>query len=183
MLSLSEALDLALERQQAGQWGEAEFVYERILEAVPDYAEAWHRFGLLAAQTSGTDIALERLARAIALKPDVATYHANLGVVLRQAGRWAESAEACRRALALKPNFPNARVWAPPWRLWEPRAKQRTVMNALWPWPPIIGKPDSTSPIAAPPWEKTPRRSSCIDKFSIITRIWSKLTSISATRC
>jgi tetratricopeptide (TPR) repeat protein len=46
--------------------------------------------------------------RAIAIKPDVALYHANLGEMCRLAGRADEAVAAGRRAIEINPNYPDA---------------------------------------------------------------------------
>ncbi len=47
-------------------------------------------------------------ARALAIDPDNAAAHCNLGSTLRGLGRPSEAVDACRRALALQPDFPEA---------------------------------------------------------------------------
>ncbi|HEX8204161.1 MAG TPA: tetratricopeptide repeat protein, partial [Isosphaeraceae bacterium] len=46
--------------------------------------------------------------RALALKPDYAEAHKDLGIVLKEQGRLGEAADCCQRALALRPDFAEA---------------------------------------------------------------------------
>ena len=71
-----------------------------------DAAEAEHQRGIVAHQSGRGGEAIEHLRRAIAIRPDVALYHANLGEMLRLSGRPDEAIEAGRRALALDPKNP-----------------------------------------------------------------------------
>jgi Flp pilus assembly protein TadD len=54
------------------------------------------------------DEALACLRQAIALKPDLAEAHNNLGVTLNELGRLNEAEANCRQAIALKPDFADA---------------------------------------------------------------------------
>lgn len=90
---------------RAGRTGTAEAVYRNVLQVDPDNADALHLLGLLAAQNDHLPDALELIGRAIAAAPEVATYHANLGNVLRLMGRRTEAVEAYRRAIAMAPKM------------------------------------------------------------------------------
>ncbi len=64
--------------------------------------------GIIAHQSGKIGEAIEHLHRAIALKPDVALYHANLGEMCRLAGRTDEAIAAGRRALEINPDYAGA---------------------------------------------------------------------------
>ncbi len=64
--------------------------------------------GIIAHQSGKSTEAIEHLRRAIAIKPDVALYHANLGEMCRLAGRIDEAIAAGRRALEINPHYPGA---------------------------------------------------------------------------
>lgn len=98
----------ALALHQQGRLAEAEPIYDGVIAAEPDNAEALSLLGTLYFQSSRHDAAVTTLRRAIALKPDQASTHANLGVALRALERHAEAAEALRQALVLRPDYPEA---------------------------------------------------------------------------
>jgi predicted O-linked N-acetylglucosamine transferase (SPINDLY family) len=106
--SVSPAIQLARRHQRAGRWTEAEQVCREILERDNDDPEALHLLGTLAGQQGRLEQAVDWISRAIALRPDVAEYHNNLGLSLRALGRGEEAILACRRAIALKPDFAKA---------------------------------------------------------------------------
>ena len=64
--------------------------------------------GIIAHQSGKLGEAIEHVRRAIAIKPDVALYHANLGEMCRLAGRADEAIAAGRRAIEINPDYPDA---------------------------------------------------------------------------
>jgi len=110
MATPQEALLIALEHHQAGRLTEAETLYGRILEAVPDQPDALHLHGVLAAQTGRLPLAAELIAKAVAARAGVADYHTNLGNVLRLLGRVDEAIEHYGRAVALAPDLPRVQA-------------------------------------------------------------------------
>lgn len=103
MASLEQALSLALDHHLAGRAAEAETLYGRILDAVPDHPDTLHLYGLLCAQSGRFDPALDLLGRAVAQRPGNAEYRANLAKVHRAAGRTESAAAEYREALKLAP--------------------------------------------------------------------------------
>ena len=87
---------------------EAEAVCRQILQAQPNSAEATHLLGVIAHQNGKLADAIEHVRRAVALAPQVALYHANLGEMLRLAGRPRLAAEQARRALEIERDMPMA---------------------------------------------------------------------------
>src|SRR5687768_345962 len=84
-LSLPDALVLALQIHRRGHLVEAEILYRKITEAVPDYADAHHFLGVLMHQRGNSDAAVELIDRSIALNPGEPNYYNNLGNVLVEA--------------------------------------------------------------------------------------------------
>jgi predicted O-linked N-acetylglucosamine transferase (SPINDLY family) len=107
-VSLEQAMAIALGHHHAGRLAEAETVYRRVLERVPEHADALNLLGTLACQAGHHRAAIELIGRAVAANPNIARYHANLAVALSEAGRRDEALEACRRALALHPEYAEA---------------------------------------------------------------------------
>jgi protein O-GlcNAc transferase len=97
----------ALDHHRAGRLAEAEQLYRQICAAEPGHVAALHRLGVVAHQLGRADAA-GFLKRAVALKPDVAEMHNDLGVVLGARGAFAEAASSFERAVALRPDYADA---------------------------------------------------------------------------
>lgn len=93
---------------QQGRLAEARACYDAVLERDPRHVEALNLAAVTSFQTGWTEQGVDLVRRAIAIKPDVAGSHANLGQALNSLGRHAEAAEALRRALQLQPGAPKA---------------------------------------------------------------------------
>src|ERR1700733_10898243 len=94
VVSLRKALAQAQRCRNEGRLQEAEIICRRVLEDRPDAAEAEHLLGVIAHQSGKLGEAIERLQRAVRLAPQMALFHANLGEMLRLAGRSKTAAEA-----------------------------------------------------------------------------------------
>jgi predicted O-linked N-acetylglucosamine transferase (SPINDLY family) len=104
MVTIAEALKLALQHHQAGRLQEAEGHCRRILQVQPDHPDTLHVLGVIVYQLHRHDEAVEFIRRAIEMKPEEAEYHNHLGAAYRAQGRL-EEAEGCyRQALALNPS-------------------------------------------------------------------------------
>lgn len=108
MATIKEALSLAYDLLEAGKRGEAEELLGRILDAVPDQADALHLLGVILAQSGRVYQAEGRLAAAAALR-DIAEYHASHGLALALLGKVDEAIDAYRRALGRDPAHADAR--------------------------------------------------------------------------
>jgi tetratricopeptide (TPR) repeat protein len=108
MATISQALAIAVQYQQAGRLQAAEQIYRQILQADPHQADAWHLLGLLANQVGKPEVAVEYIGRAIGLNGNVAYFHNNLGGVYWGLRRIPEAVACHRRALELKPDFAEA---------------------------------------------------------------------------
>jgi predicted TPR repeat methyltransferase len=107
-LTLEEAITVAILLQKNEEFAAAQEVYRRVLEAAPDHPRALHYAGLLAHQQEQPDEALALIGRSLALLPNEADWHSNLGIVLQSAARLDEAIEAYRRAIAIDPGHANA---------------------------------------------------------------------------
>ncbi len=107
-MPLREALVQAERCRMENRLMEAEAICRSLLDAKPDLPEAEHLLGLIAHQNGKLGDAIEHVQRATRLAPQVALYHANLGEMLRLAGRPRLAVEAARRALAVEPTMPMA---------------------------------------------------------------------------
>ena len=104
MLTIPEALAIAIQHHQAGRLAQAEQIYRQILAVDPSQADAWHLLGLIAQHMGQDEVAVVHIQRAIALNGSAAVFHNNLSATLWRLGRFAEAAACCRRALQLKPD-------------------------------------------------------------------------------
>jgi tetratricopeptide (TPR) repeat protein len=100
----------AYARHRAGDLGEAERLYRRVLATAPDHADSLHLLGLARAQSGATEEGARLMGRAIAVRPDFALAHYNLGNALRRLGRGEAAVAAYREAIRLRPKSPNVLV-------------------------------------------------------------------------
>ena len=101
--SPAETFDRAVRQHQAGRWDEAEAMYQEILQAQPNHADALHLLGVLAQQRGRPGEAVERIRQALALNDQDAAYHSNLGIALRALGRSEEAVSHLQQAVKLNP--------------------------------------------------------------------------------
>ncbi|MGA3065420.1 MAG: tetratricopeptide repeat protein [Tepidisphaeraceae bacterium] len=104
-LTIQQILQLALSRQQAGQFHEAEQLYRQLLTIHPEHFLALHHLGVIALQTGRNDLAIDLIRRAIAVDPAHAEVYGNLGIALNRAGKFDEAIASYQRAIALNPNL------------------------------------------------------------------------------
>lgn len=101
-VTVQQAFDMAFAHHQAGRLAEAEPLYRQVLATVP-HADSVHLLGVIASQVGRHDAAVELFRQAIALSPESAMYHCNLGYALRNTGRLEEAVVALRTSVALQP--------------------------------------------------------------------------------
>ena len=102
-LSLADAIRAAQHLQRHGEWDEAQAIYQRILEAIPDEPNALHYLGILRHQQGDDAAAIELIRCAITQIPEDAGPWVNLGNVLLTAERFDEAIDAYHRAAELAP--------------------------------------------------------------------------------
>jgi len=90
-----------------GRQADAAEVARRVTRTAPTLPEGHYTLGNALADGQ-PEAAIEAYRRAIALRPNYADAHLNLGVALQQWGRADQAAECFGRALALRPNDPDA---------------------------------------------------------------------------
>lgn len=106
--SLVDALNTALRFHQAGQLERAKHLYQRVLAQDPNHADACHLLGLAAIQQGSAGEGVERINRAIALRPGVAAYHINLAEGYLALGELDRAVGCCRMALRIEPSSADA---------------------------------------------------------------------------
>src|SRR5580693_851618 len=97
---------LALHQQ--GKVADAARIYSEVLQQQPNHFDALHLLGVIAAQTSKTELAVELITKAVRLNAKVAAAHSNLGIALLHLKRPAEALASYDTAIALKPDFAEA---------------------------------------------------------------------------
>ena len=98
----------AVALHQGGSLAKAAAIYQEILAAHPDHADALHLLGVLALQEKNTRKAIDLIAAAIALNPQSAAYHCNLGIALQENKQLELALESYDRALRLSPQYAQA---------------------------------------------------------------------------
>jgi tetratricopeptide (TPR) repeat protein len=106
--TLADDLRTALGHHQRGALEPAARLYQQILDADPEHADALHLLGVLRHQQGDHAQAVETIRRAIALRPSVPAFHANLAEAYRARGQFDRAAGSCRMALRLCPDYPEA---------------------------------------------------------------------------
>ncbi|MBK8726285.1 MAG: tetratricopeptide repeat protein [Holophagaceae bacterium] len=110
MADLEALLQHALVHHQARRWPEAEAGYRAVLAEDPEEPNAWNLLGVVTLEQHQAEAAVPLIEKAIALYPEGAAFHVNLGNALRRSARWPEADAAYRRALALDPKLVDASV-------------------------------------------------------------------------
>ena len=105
---MQDVLKAAIGMHQAGQFGEALPLYQKVLAREPANADALHLLGVLHHQKGDNTRAVEMIGRAVAIRPNVAPFHANLAEAYRALGQLDRAVGCCKAALGLAPNYPEA---------------------------------------------------------------------------
>jgi len=105
-LTLQE-LQRAISHHQAGELSEAQVIYQKILEVIPDNADALHYLGLIYYQTGDSESAVTLISKAVAISPTHLMY-SNLGAALQAQGRHDLAVENYQAAIALKADYADA---------------------------------------------------------------------------
>jgi predicted TPR repeat methyltransferase len=107
-LTIDEAVAVAVLLQRNEQLDEAQAVYRRVLESVPNHPDALHYAGVLAHQQGRSDEAVAHIEKSLTIAPDRADCYSNLGIIYKAMGRLDEAVGACERAIAIDPGHANA---------------------------------------------------------------------------
>ena len=90
-LTIQQAIALALQHHTAGRLSDAETIYQQILQSSPNQPVALHMLGVIAHQVSKNDVAVDLITKALAIEPDLAEAHNNLGNAIRDLGKLEEA--------------------------------------------------------------------------------------------
>ena len=105
---MNDVLLAAMTAHRGGQLGQAARLYQEVLAQEAGNADALHMLGVLFHQQGDNRATIELMARAVVLRPNTATFHANLAEAYRAIGQYERAAGCCRTAIGLRPNFPEA---------------------------------------------------------------------------
>ncbi len=103
MATIPEALALAKQAEQAGDRARAQYIYQQILQAVPEEPQALNDLGMLFLEADELDAAEQHLRRAIVASPNDPAFHNNLSMAYRRQRRPKDAVASSRRALELDP--------------------------------------------------------------------------------
>src|ERR1700682_348591 len=98
MITLAEALELAIGHHRTGRLSEAEALYRQVLGVEPRHADALHLLGRIEHTRGRFDEAVELFDRAIAADGSPPMFYNNLGEALQAQGRLDEALAAYREA-------------------------------------------------------------------------------------
>jgi tetratricopeptide (TPR) repeat protein len=107
-LTTQQAIDLAVQRHNAGDLVKAEFIYQQILQAEPNQPIALRLLGTLFHQLGKNDIAIDFLTKALALNPGDAEAHNNLGYTFQALNKLEQAEANYLKALAIYPDYVEA---------------------------------------------------------------------------
>ena len=105
---LQEKFEHAFTCHSQGEFARANALYEEILANDPNHVDALHLSGLIAAQTNNRRKAVELIGKAIAIQPDNAFLHCNLGLVFNELGEIGSAVASFDNAVAVKEDYPEA---------------------------------------------------------------------------
>jgi predicted O-linked N-acetylglucosamine transferase (SPINDLY family) len=107
-MSQEKRLDRAVEQHRAGRLDEAAALYQEILRAEPDHADALHLLGTIAYQRGDDAQAVALIGRALARDDRPAVMHNHLGLALLRQEKLDEATDRFRRAIARDPGLASA---------------------------------------------------------------------------
>jgi predicted O-linked N-acetylglucosamine transferase (SPINDLY family) len=109
MVATQSSLKEAQRLHRNNRLGEAKAMYQQILKVAPLQADAWYGLGMLAWQVGVQEVAIEMLAKAVALMPDAAEFRIQYAQALQDKGRIEQAAAQFQAACRLRPN--DAALW------------------------------------------------------------------------
>lgn len=105
---ISQLFQRALKSHQSGGLEEAKRLYGDVLAIEPRHADSLHLLGVLEGQEGNPIRAIELINQAIAVKPNVALYHNNLGNAYKEKREFQPALNSYARAIELNPAYAEA---------------------------------------------------------------------------
>ncbi len=103
-LTVDQAIQLALQHQQANQLAEAADVFRQILAVYPDQADVLHLLGGVYLQARRSDLAEAQVRQALALREEP-EFYLTLGVILQEGKRYEEALALYQQLIVKQPEF------------------------------------------------------------------------------
>jgi protein O-GlcNAc transferase len=100
-VSLDQAFELAQSHHAAGRMAQAEAIYLKILEAVPDHPRAHYLLGLLSLQLGHAQRAEQRFRTVLRMRPHNVEALTGLASAHHKLGRFNDALQSAQRALSL----------------------------------------------------------------------------------
>lgn len=107
-LTLSEAMQQAVELHQAGNFVQAQRLYRAIVDVAPNHFHALHLLGVLEHQWGRHESAMRLIDKALAIKPHYVEALSNRGNVLGALRRHEEALQNYDKALEISPGYVEA---------------------------------------------------------------------------
>jgi predicted O-linked N-acetylglucosamine transferase (SPINDLY family) len=165
MTTVPEALAQAIGHHQAGRLDDAAQLYQRILDAAPDHADAFNLRGVLRLQRGDAVGAVADITRAAALAPEFGGYRLSLGNALKAQGRLPEAASSFALAAQLLPGAV------------EPRFNLASTLHAL-------GRRDEAAQAYAAVLALNPAFDGAHNNLGALLQAWGRpIQAIAALRC
>jgi len=105
---LQKKLDKAVRLMRDQRFADARPLVGELTKAVPQHPLVWNMAGIIASEMGNAKRAVPHFEKAVALVPDAADFHNNLGEALRQGGRIEEAVPHFETALRLEPQHGSA---------------------------------------------------------------------------
>ncbi|MBL6942065.1 MAG: tetratricopeptide repeat protein [Rhodospirillales bacterium] len=102
---VAHLLEQGFGQHQAGNLGEAEDLYHKILELDPGHAEANHLLGVIALDNADYPMACTLMEKAVLANPKHFIAHNNLGNARTALGDFQQAEKCYRKALKFKPDY------------------------------------------------------------------------------
>lgn len=98
-----DLLQQAIGQHQAGQLQQAAELYQQILAAEPEHADANHLLGLIAHQCGNHEVAMQLVSKAATINPSNHIYLCNLGIIKIALQQWGDAITLLHGAIRLNP--------------------------------------------------------------------------------
>ncbi|MEI7916787.1 MAG: tetratricopeptide repeat protein [Methylophilaceae bacterium] len=103
-MDIQSTYHTALQHHQRGQLKEAQALYIKVLNVLPNHAEALHYLGVIYHQNKDHDLAVKMIAKAIAIQPNNSDFLSNQALALKASGRIEDAIRNLQHALTIAPD-------------------------------------------------------------------------------